>query len=92
MRLLATAILTISLAAASSARADDAAEPKQAEATAKQTAETKQAPETKQSEAKKQEKKASRGKRFLRSVGSFSAGMLVTDPYNDAESAKKSAR
>jgi hypothetical protein len=92
MRFLATAILTISLAAASSATAEDAAQPKQAEATAKQAADTKQATEAERSEAKKQEKKASRGKRFLRSVGSFSAGMLVTDPYSEAQSAKKSAR
>ena len=92
MRFLATAILTISLAAASSARAEDAAQPKQAEATVKQATDMKQATQAKQSEAKKEEKKASRGKRFLRSVGSFSAGLLVTDPYNDAESAKKSAR
>jgi hypothetical protein len=66
-------------AAASSARAEEKAQPKQAEA--KQSA-----------EAKKEEKKASRGKRFLRSVGSFSAGMVVTDPYSEGRAARKSAR
>ena len=80
MRFFTTAILTISLAAAaSSARAEEKAQPQQAEA--KQHV-----------EAKKEEKKASRGKRFLRSIGSFSAGMVVTDPYSSSHAAKKSAR
>jgi hypothetical protein len=84
MRFFTTAILTISLAAAaSSVRAEDKAQPNQAEA--KQSAEANK-------EAKKEEKKASKGKRFLRSVGSFSAGMVVTDPYSEGRAAKKSAR
>ena len=36
--------------------------------------------------------KQSRGKSILRAVGSFSAGLLLADPYQEVRSSKKTAK
>lgn len=80
MRFLTIAILSISLTAT-------AAEPK------RQGAETQPVQEESAvREAQPEQKaKASRKRRFFSSVGSFSAGMLLSDPYQEVRSSKKSA-
>jgi hypothetical protein len=90
--------LTISLTAASYAGAEEAQKHETQAATAQALQKAEPAAQAgnpdgnKQPDgAKKAEKKASRGKRFWRSVGSFSAGMLVTDPYSDVQPTTASA-